>query len=1223
MMIGMPAAARSARLVTVPAPARSRELCRRAQRQEVQAPLAAAQTSPVSIRLQGLRRGSRRNGLAGAVCLAAVAFTAGCHQNKNLATSSSNPHGQLDFNQDVQPILAANCFSCHGPDPEMRKAGLRLDLADTAFKKRPGHPDAIVPGHPEQSELIKRIESKDPHHLMPQTSLGEAKPMKAADIAVLREWVKEGAVYRPHWAFEKPTLPKVPALTPTAAAGNNQPWGNNAIDSFVLARLRKEGLHPSPEADKATLIRRVTLDLTGLLPTPAEVRAFQADKSPQAYEHLVDNLLARPTYGEQRARYWLDYARYADTYGIHLDNSRDIWPYRDYVIRSFNSNKPFDQFTMEQIAGDLMPAKTLDPLIASGYVRLGVSSNEGGAIPEELRANIARERAEAYGAAFMGLTVGCAVCHDHKYDPTTQKDFYALTAFFNNIDEKPFNGDRPVWTPMARIPRPQNQQAYDRVLAQRSELAAQLATLRAQLPAHVREWLASHQRPPLAVSTDKLDLRLRLDEGGGDVLRNSAPHPQQASFPIGKFKPQWGETTWLWPDFRIDASTHILLGQTGDYEQSQAFSSGGWFMMRSAPNYTLENASGALISKMDSTQHNRGWDLSMTKGIVDVELVNQGPQDLKPLKPPADKSAKPKPIKEVFEYPTPADLTAKDLAPNRPKEVKKAVKKDDKKPRTEPVTAKNPSPKPFPARPAEDSTPLVALRVATAEPLPLDGHWRHIFFTYDGSGSAAGVKIYVDGKPVATTVISDTLAKETIRTSAPMQLGWRSPDADPAREARFQDIRVYARPLKADEVQRLPFEDFVAEVAAKPADKWTEDEAHATSEFYFNTVEQPAIALQKEIAQLDAQLEKLSEGGDLTMVSWERPSIAYANILTRGVYTARAARVEADTPHFLPPLPANEPHNRLALAKWTVSPDNPLTARVTVNRMWNELFGTGIVETTEDFGIMGQRPSNPELLDWLAVEFRQSGWNVKHMYKLMVMSAAYRQVAKSTPEQLQRDPRNLLLSHGPRFRMDGEMVRDVALESSGLLVSKIGGPSVKGYQPPNIWEHTSHESSDTLHYVQDHGDALYRRSMYSYWKRMSIMPDMDAFDAPMRDVACTRRQRTDTPLQALVTLDDEQWVEAARGLAERVIREGGKQPAQRIDLMSEILLAHDPPPNTEKVLADSLSQMEKHYSAQPKAAEQLIAVGEKKATGTIPAPELAAWTMIASEMLNLDETLNK
>jgi mono/diheme cytochrome c family protein len=1105
---------------------------------------------------------------------------------------------KLDFNQDVQPILASHCFSCHGPDPEMRKAGLRLDLAEWGLKKRPDHPDAIVPGRPEKSELVKRIESHDPHYLMPQNAQGEAKPMKPEEIAILKEWIKEGAVYRPHWAFEKPTRPTLPTVA------RNSSWIETPIDAFILARMEKESLHPSPEADKETLIRRVTLDLTGLLPTPAEVKLFNEDTSPQAYEHLVDGLLSRPTFGEQRARYWLDYARYADTYGLHIDNSRDIWPYRDYLVRSFNNNKRFDQFAMEQIAGDMISAKNLDPLIGSGYVRLGISSNEGGTIPEELRVNIARERTEAYGATFMGLTVGCAVCHDHKYDPTTQKDFYSLSAFFNNMDEKPFNGDRPVWTPVVRIPKAQDEDAYNQVLAKRSELAERLRAMRAQDHVLVQRWLESGKDKPHPVAVDKLMLRLRLDERGGEVLKNSAPNANPAEFAIGKSKPQWGETTWLWPDFRMDTGTHILLGQTGDYEWNQAFSSGGWIMLRSAPNYTVENTSGALIAKMDTNEHNRGWDLSIQRGILSVRLVNEAPKEEEPNKAGVKKGLQ---TRETFHYPTPVDLTAKDLAPHKPPAKKASQKKVEK-----------------PAPPvAKDRTPKVAIEVSTVDPLPLDGEWKHVFFTYDGSGKASGVKIYVDGVPAATNVISDTLGKATIRTQAPMELGWRFPDASPARDTRYQDVRLYGRVLTVNEVKRLPLDDYVSEVTAKPTSEWNNDQWHAVSEFYLNSVDESYRTLLKQMTQLDAQLVRLSEGGDITLVAWEKPSLAYADVLTRGLYTARTERVEANTPHYLTPLPAGEPHNRLALAKWTVSPDNPLTARVTVNRMWYELFGTGLVETTEDFGIMGQRPSHPELLDWLAVEFRESGWNVKHMYKLMVMSDAYRQSAKSTPDQLAKDPKNLLLSHGPRFRMDAEMLRDVALQAGGLLVDKIGGPSVKPYQPANVWEQVSYPTSDTVNYVRDHGDALYRRSMYSYWKRMAIMPDMDAFDAPMRDAACTRRQRTDTPLQALVTMNDVQWVEAARALAQRAILEGGRQPGQRIDLLSEILLSHDARPQMATVLEVSLQEMQKHYAADPRAAHALVNVGEAKHNPSIPEPELAAWTMIASEMLNLDETLTK
>jgi len=600
-------------------------------------------------------------------------------------------------------------------------------------------------------------------------------------------------------------------------------------------------------------------------------------------------------------------------------------------------------------------------------------------------------------------------------------------------------------------------------------------------------------------------------------------------------------------------------------------------MLRSAPNFTSSSVAGALVSKMDSTQHDRGWDLTAEKGIISVELADQAPKE--------------------------------EPAPDKPK--KGAAKKEAPKPEAPKVIT------------PKDRTPMRAIKVSTVAPLPTDGHWDHLFFTYDGSGRAAGVKLYVNGAPVATKTISDTLAHNSIRTTAPLQLGRKSPDEQPARDTRYQDFRVYARTLSPEEAKRLPIEDYVAEITSKPTSQWGRDQWHAVSEFYFTNVDEQSKAIRSQLQQMDAELDKLSQGGDISLVAVERPSLAYADILTRGIYTARKERVEANTPHFLPPLPAGMPHNRLALAQWTVSPENPLTARVTVNRMWNELFGAGLVETTEDFGIMGQRPSHPQLLDWLAVEFRESGWDMKHMYKLMVMSATYRQSPKSYPDQLARDPRNLLLAHGPRFRMDAEMLRDIALESSGLLVNKIGGPSVKPYQPDNVWESVGYPTSDTTKYKQDHGDALYRRSLYTYWKRMAMPPDMDAFDAPTRDTACTRRQRTDTPLQALVTMNDPQWVEASRALAQRLIEQGGKRPEQRIKYLSDLVLSHDPSPQMESVLQQSLNQMQQHYAADPAAARDLIAVGEKPRDPAIAPPELAAWTMVVSEVLNLDETLNK
>lgn len=1093
-----------------------------------------------------------------AVCL----FSSGCWTRDRPAGKASAHRGP-DFNKEVQPILASNCFSCHGPDPGNRKGGLRLDLEEAALKKRSGKPDAIVPGHPEKSEMMARIESKDPHHLMPQTAEGEAKPMKPADIAILKKWIEAGAHYEPHWAFEAPTRPELPKVQDVT-------WTSDPVDHFLLARLNTQGLHHSPEADKATLIRRVTLDLTGLLPSPAEVAAFEKDNSPTAYEQVVDRLLATPQYGEHRARYWLDYARYSDTHGLHWDNFRMIWPYRDYLIKAYNTNMPFDRFVKEQIAGDMLPVSDYNSLLATGYVRTGISSNEGGAIPEELRFNIARERTEAYGAAFLGLTVGCAVCHDHKYDPTTQKDFYQLSAFFNNIDEDSFNGDRPDWYPILRLPKAENAAPYNKLLAQRSTLQMQLNQEKAADHARVNEWLDS-KRAPQTVSEDGLLLRLRLDEGQGTLIKNSAPHATIKEFHTTKVPGMWGETTWQWPDFRMDTNTQLQLGQTGDFERNQAFSVGGWMMPRlngatrrtrikeflgPDPNDPSVKAgkieamkdpkrgTGEMIAKSDASQGGRGWEIFWNKGSVVVNLVNRWPE--KAISISADASA----------------------------------------------------------------TPV--------------GIWKYIFFTYDGSGKAAGLHLYADGVLVPTKVESDTL-DGTIRTSAPMQLGWRSPDADPYRFTRYQDIRLYSRALSPAEAGRLPYENYIAELARKRTSKWNLDEWHTATQFYFTAIDEKAKSLQAQIASVNAQLQALGDNDNpysFSLVAEEKPALAYANVLSRGVYTERQERVLANTPHFLPALANNEPRNRLGLADWTVSPQNPLTARVTVNRMWYEIFGAGLVSTTDDFGIMGDRPSNADLLDWLAVEFRESGWNVKHMYKLLVMSAAYRQSARATPELLARDPNNSLLARGPRFRMDAEMLRDIALESSGLLVDKIGGPSVKTYMPANVWETVSYTLSDTLHYTQDHGDALYRRSMYTFWKRFAISPDMEAFDAPARDVVCTRRQRTNTPLQALVTMNDPQWMEASRMLAERSIREGGTTPESRINFMSQVLLSHPASPKMMSVLQKSYLEMLRSYGAT-RATRQLLAVGEKPRDLKLPAPELAAWTMVANEMLNLDETLTK
>jgi hypothetical protein len=517
-------------------------------------------------------------------------------------------------------------------------------------------------------------------------------------------------------------------------------------------------------------------------------------------------------------------------------------------------------------------------------------------------------------------------------------------------------------------------------------------------------------------------------------------------------------------------------------------------------------------------------------------------------------------------------------------------------------------------------TPRNAATVETKDVALIEGRWNHIVATYSGSGKTDGLKLYVDGRMQDVKVVQNKLSG-SVRTAVPMTFGRISPDVDPLRQAAYQDFRLYARELSPDEVSRVPFEDYVSEIVQKPISTWSEDQFKVVSDFYFAQRDEVTRSLTAQLPALNSELEALSKDGDISIVSEEGPGLAYADMLTRGVYNARTERVRPGVPHFLPPLPAGAFPDRLGLAEWTVSSANPLTARVTVNRMWQEIFGTGIVETTEDFGVMGARPSHPELLDWLAVDFRDSGWDVKRFYKQLVLSATYRQSARLTPQLAERDSKNRLLSRGPRFRMDSEMLRDTELAASGLLVEKIGGPSVKPYQPPGIWD-GSHDASNTRKYVQDHGDALYRRSLYTFWKRMATMPDMDTFDSPMRDAACTRRQRTDTPLQALVSMNEPLRLEAARKLAERLIHQSSNAD-DRLDYLGRVLLARAWTDREKAVLESTLTKFEATYSKDPAAAVRLLNVGESKVDKAIPAPELAAWMLVSSAALNLDAVMTK
>jgi Protein of unknown function (DUF1553)/Protein of unknown function (DUF1549)/Planctomycete cytochrome C/Concanavalin A-like lectin/glucanases superfamily len=1089
------------------------------------------------------RCGLRRNGSAAVkrhVCRVIAGLALGAVV---LGGCARQPAPRFSFNEVVQPILSENCYGCHGPSSSSRKAELRLDHPEFAYAPHASFGPAIIPGRPESSPLVRRIEAQNPDERMPPPET--RKILKPEQIAALRQWIKEGAHYETHWAFVAPKRAPLPVTS-------RKDWAQTDIDRFILARLEKEALAPSPQADRRTLIRRVTYDLTGLPPTPEEVEAFVADRSRDAYEKLVDRLLASPRYGEHRAHYWLDVARYGDTHGLHLDNFRSIWPYRDYVIRAFNENKPYDQFVREQLAGDLLPAQRPDQLVASAFIRSGISSGEGGTLVEELRVNNKRERTEAYGAAFLGLTVGCANCHDHKFDPLTQKDFYRLTAFFNNLTEDPSNDDRNDWPPFIRLPKPENRAAYDQVFAKRSVVQRQISVRRDHARELIATWLARPAAAAQPVSPDGLLVQLRLDEQKGATFINAAPGASPKTVTATGGAPVWGENTWFWPSMRMDTSTRVELKGIGDVEANQAFSVGTWLMPY------LETASsesahfGAIVAHVDSAQQGRGWELYYTE-------------------------EKPKPKQPLFKGRLVLHLT--------------------------------------------HAWPANALDVETQSLLLERGHWNHVLATYDGSGRASGVQLYIDGQPQALKVVKDTLSG-TIRNAAPLEFGRQYPDANPLRQSRYQDFRYYARALRPEEAARVPREDFVSGIVRRPMASWTEDEFKAVSDFYFAQVDGPTRALVAQLPALNGELDRLAQEGDIALVSEEGTGLAYADVLYRGLYNQRRERVRPGVPGFLPPLPPGAPLDRRGLAEWTVSAANPLTARVAVNRMWQELFGTGLVETTEDFGTVGARPSHPALLDWLAVDFREHAWNVKRFYKQLVMSAAYQQAAQVTAALLEKDPKNRLLARGPRFRMDAEMLRDTALATSGLLVERIGGPSVKPYQPAGVWEAGGFPSSDTTKYQQDHGESLYRRSLYTFWKRMATMPSMDSFDAPVRDAACTRRQRTNTPLQALVMMNDPQWLEAARNLAERVVTHDAATGA-RLDYLGELLLARPWHAQERALLEGTLTRFDAAYAHDATAAQKLIAVGESRPDKAITAPVLAPWMLLASAAMNLDATLNK
>jgi hypothetical protein len=1027
---------------------------------------------------------------------------------------------RLEYNRDIRPILAENCFACHGQDSRARKADLRLDQREAALKA-----GVMVPGQPEKSRLAARIFSADAKETMPPPHTN--KKLTAAQKELLKRWLAEGAEYQPHWSFLAPKRPALPVVKKTD-------WPRNPIDRFILAELEKHGLEPAPEADRRTLARRLSLDLVGLPPEPAEVEAFVSDASADAYEKYVDHLMQSPHWGEHRGRYWLDAARYADTHGIHFDNFREIWPYRDWVIGAFNRNVPFDRFTIEQLAGDLLPNRTIDQQIASGFNRCNITSNEGGLIAEEYLVLYTRDRTETVSQVWLGLTANCAVCHDHKFDPITAKDFYSMAAFFNNNTQAAMDGNVKDTPPTILVPRMEDRSRWEAVAWEITEQRAKAESRRKAARPEFDRWLAATKAEPAAaaIPTEGLRFHAPLSEGAGKTFNFVVDgKARQVSLDSG-FK--WEEGKAAPMAFSLKPGATIELADVGDLEGNQGFSYGAWIKLPRVDQF------GAVFARMDNANGYRGWDLWCEGGKIGAHIINRWPEN--------------------------------------------------------------------------------ALKAVTKTPLKAN-EWQHVFIVYDGSNRVAGLKVYVNGVVQQTEVQADSL-KDTIRTAVPLKIGQRN-TSERLGQVLVQDVRIYGRALTAAEVGQLAGYDRLKTLLAKAPEARTAPEVTEIYEWWIATQDQPYKDTKTRLDALQREEAALRSRGAVAHVMQERNGEPMAYILYRGDYDKRRDPVKAATPAALPPMPDTLPRNRLGFAQWLLRPEHPLTARVTVNRFWQELFGTGIVRTSGDFGSTGEPPSHPELLDWLAVDFREDGWDVKRFFKQMVMSATYRQAALSTPEKRDRDPQNRLLSRGPRFRMDAEMIRDQALAASGILVPRLGGPSVRPYQPEGVWEAVAMIGSDTRDYRRDRGENLYRRSMYTFWKRAAPPASMDILNAPNRETCAVRRERTNTPLQALVTLNDVQFVEAARFLAQRALQQGGDSSESRIDFIARRLLARPFRAEEMKVVRDSLDDLLVRYRTTPQEAKKLIAVGESKADPALDPPTLAAWTMLVNELMNLDEMLNK
>ncbi|MCE9526577.1 MAG: DUF1553 domain-containing protein [Planctomycetales bacterium] len=1037
-----------------------------------------------------------------------------------VAASAAEP--KVSFNRDIRPILSDKCFACHGPDANKRQAGLRLDIRDVATRPLESGETAIVPGKAAMSELLRRVSAADESEVMPppDSKLGHLSPEQ---IATLKRWIEEGAEYQGHWSFlpvSEVALPDAPKSLPAGVKVNNP------IDRLVFAQLAARKLLPQPEADRATLIRRVTFDLTGLPPTPAEVKAFVKDQDPNSYEQLVDRLLKSPRYGERMAADWLDLARYADSYGFQVDREREMWPWRDWVIKAFNENLPWDQFVTWQLAGDLLPNASDEQILATAFNRLHPQEAEGGSIEEEYRVNYVNDRVVTFGTAFLGLTLECCRCHDHKFDPITQKEYYQFFSFFDDIDEAGLysyftqSAPTPAMWLLDESQKKQLREAEAAVTAAWTQLAEPKAT-----PGNAFEkWLANRPAVPKSIAGELA--RFSLDErDAAGKFTSSVGKDQTASGPLENSLVEG--TVGKAVQFTGD---HALTTNLGNFHRYEPFSISLWLK---TPD-VKERAVVLHRSRAWTDAGSRGYELLIEEGKLKWSLIHFWPGN--------------------------------------------------------------------------------AISIRAAEPLPTK-EWVHVTVTSDGSSRADGLRLFVNGQPTRVEKIRDGLTKDiTGGGGDTIALGERFRDHGFTGGA-VDELRIFGRALttlEASEVHDSASSQLKL-LLEKDAASLTDGERKLLLDYYLNNHD---ATYQAKLAELQKAREKQSQLAEATreiMVMKELIPPKTAYVLKRGEYNQRGAAVEPNTPASLLPFPANQPKNRLGLAKWLTDPRHPLLARVTVNRFWQGFFGRGIVKTSEDFGSQSERPEHPELLDWLSREFIASGWNTKQLLKTIVLSHTYRQQSFADAKVMAEDPENVWLARGPRHRLPAEMIRDNVLAASGLLVEKIGGPPVHTYDLPESFKPAA----------AGKGDDLYRRSIYTFWRRTGPAPVLESFDVPKRVVCLARRDTTNTPLHAIVLLNGPQFVEASRVLAEQLHQETEGKRDAIIEQAFVRLVSREPDAKEREILARLYDEQLAYYRKHSDQATALLGIGEKKRNEKLPAAEIAAATNLINALMNYDGCMVK